>query len=1629
MATMDNGNPREGLMAEKGAPVRRSTDVGRGAGHWLRGLSVGLLCTACVSLGLGARTASAEPPARAFDSQIEGGEGGFVNVQGIGFDGAGHLWIVDDQVGEGPARLQRGIYKYSPYPSGELLSAPTVPAVFSLSREMHLSVDQATDEVLVSQSNGRRIFFFKEDAFTREWNKIDDIYGNQYGIDVAVDNSQTASRGRVYLSLTSPENFIEVLESAQRPVELPASASYIEGNRITGTPQGPFGEVGRIAVGDEGNLFVDDIGEGVVDEFDSSGTFLRTFPNLGALAVDPLTGDVIIGYEEYDPSGNLLGILPPAQIGQSRENSDYAFNSAGYLYVPSRRPGYEHLPDPIEIIGPAPKSPQVTYQPVSSPTLTSGTLNASVDLNGGGEVTECQFEYGEAVGNYSIGSLPCEASSVLPYGDTTAVSARISALTTGTTYHYRVAVRNARVKSYGTDQTYIPEAVLALSTDLPSAVSESGATLNGSFVGNGEDTHYYFEWGRTVAYGNTTAAAPGEDAGAPIGPVRTSLSTAISGLSPYTTYHYRVVASNQGGALVAHGTDQMFTTPPGIPSIADESASQVHSDRADLHGLVDPNGAETSYQFEYVDDANYQQSGYANAQMAPGPSIEIGRGKKFMEAEKIIHGLTPGTLYHYRVVGTNDAGVGTPSSDRTFKTYPFTEEINDPCPNAHVRQQTGSALAMDCRAYELVSATDSGGYDVESSIVAGQTPFGGYPEAESPPRVLYGIHDGALSVGSPTNHGIDPYVATRGQNGWTTEYVGIPAAGSPSSSAFASTLLEADSSLDVFAFGGKEICSPCFADGSAGEPVHLPGGQLVQGMSGSEPQPTAEPAAFIGKHLSADGSHLVFGATAPFEPDGNEGELSIYDRNLNTKVTHVVSKTPAGATMTGSELGELDISTDGSRIVIGELISESAGQKYWHLYMNIGDSNHTIDLTPGTTAGVAYDGMTADGSRVFFSTTDQLTGDDEDTSTDLYAAQVTGSTATLSRVSTGTAGAGNSNACDPAADTKHVHWNVAGSEETCGVLVIGGGGGVASEGGSIFFLSPEKLDGPSNGTFNAPNLYVGEPGSQPRFVATLESTVNAPLPVGEHAFRRDFGSFAKPAGVAIDHSTGDVYVLDIGNEFGESPALVQKFDSGGHAITTFGQGGKIEVAGSYGAENIPTEMAIDQTTGNIYVPNLLGGIVEEFDSSGKRIEQISIGGLPTGVGVDPTDGKVYVTNYFGGVKVYSSAGVPLTSFPTLPQPMGVAVNSSGTVFVVNGGGPAEAKGVTEMYSSTGTDLGPLDEGHSVGVAVDPSDDHVYVDEEDRVLEFDGSGHRVNVPIGEGRLSGSIGLAVDSGVVDVSDRGSGDVETYDPAALPPDPAIDNPLVIDGVSFPGKRMTGDFQVTPSGAFAVFTSSLPLTGYDNADHREIFRYSAQDQGIECSSCNPTGARAIGDSALAGNGLSLTDDGRVFFDSDEGLVDRDVNDKPDAYEWESGQEPQLISTGTGAFASNLLSVSANGEDAYFFTRDKLTQQDKNGNTVRIYDAREMGGIPYAPQPEQCKASDECHGPGSVAPPPPAIRSIAGSPESRSTGAFCKRGFVKKHGSCVRRRSGHGHHAHHRKHRRSATATNSPAPSGGGQQ
>ena len=360
-----------------------------------------------------------------------------------------------------------------------------------------------------------------------------------------------------------------------------------------------------------------------------------------------------------------------------------------------------------------------------------------------------------------------------------------------------------------------------------------------------------------------------------------------------------------------------------------------------------------------------------------------------------------------------------------------------------------------------------------------------------------------------------------------------------------------------------------------------------------------------------------------------------------------------------------------------------------------------------------------------------------------------------------------------------------------------------------------------------------------------------------------------------------------------------------------------------------------------------------------------------------------------------------------------------------------SKARLESYGPSGQSQGQLDPNLSQSVAVDPSNEDVFVDEGARISRYSSSGKLLGT-LGSADLTGSVGLALaPEGNLYATNSAGKHVAVFAPTPAP-SPSIDNPLLLDSVSEPEARHTADFQLTPSGADAAFPSTLALAGRgeQTAGHTEVYRYDAPTEELLCVSCNPYGAPSVSEASLASDGTSLTDDARVFFNTADPLVLADTDEKQDVYEW----EPQgagnceestpsfskaesacldLITAGTSTFDSGLLSADASGKDVYFFTRDSLAPQDKNGPTVKIYDAREGGGFPYTPPNVECKASDECHGAGSAQPPQIEDRTATPSPQQyEAEPEGCKKGYVKKHGTCVKKPKPHKHHAkkHHKR-------------------
>lgn len=192
-------------------------------------------------------------------------------------------------------------------------------------------------------------------------------------------------------------------------------------------------------------------------------------------------------------------------------------------------------------------------------------------------------------------------------------------------------------------------------TGATSAVHSTNAALHGTVNPNGRSTTYYFQWGLTNAYGAVSAS---HSAGA--GTKAVAVHVTATQLIPGTRYHYRLVATNGSGQSV--GTDHAFKTaghPP--PGVATGPASGVSSTTATLTGVVNPNGATTTYEFQF---------GLTTAYGMQTTAATLTAGSVPVPVAQTVTGLTPGTVFHYRLVALHGATVSSAGIDGVLMTFP-----------------------------------------------------------------------------------------------------------------------------------------------------------------------------------------------------------------------------------------------------------------------------------------------------------------------------------------------------------------------------------------------------------------------------------------------------------------------------------------------------------------------------------------------------------------------------------------------------------------------------------------------------------------------------------------------------------------------------------------------------------------------------------------------------------------------------------------------------------------------------------------------------------------------------------------------------------------------------------------------
>ena len=280
--------------------------------------------------------------------------------------------------------------------------------------------------------------------------------------------------------------------------------------------------------------------------------------------------------------------------------------------------------------------PSINSFSVSGITDTTAILSAAVTPNGAATTVSSQYgmttSYGSTTTSQSIGS----GNSPIN------VTANLTGLAPGTTYHYRVSASNTNGTTLGNNGTFTTSLPLPqVTTSVATEVRTGSAVLNGKVNPNNLATTVLFEWGdRADQLPNRTIA---QDVGS--GSTNLDRSNSITGLNPDTTYFFRMVGVS--GATEVPGATLSFHTEPVKPTVTTLQTTNIGIAEAVLPGVFNPNGSDTIFSFEYGTNSAYGATTLWQS---------AGNGTAALSLNSTATNLSPGQTYFYRAVASNSFG-------------------------------------------------------------------------------------------------------------------------------------------------------------------------------------------------------------------------------------------------------------------------------------------------------------------------------------------------------------------------------------------------------------------------------------------------------------------------------------------------------------------------------------------------------------------------------------------------------------------------------------------------------------------------------------------------------------------------------------------------------------------------------------------------------------------------------------------------------------------------------------------------------------------------------------------------------------------------------------------------------------
>lgn len=892
---------------------------------------------------------------------------------------------------------------------------------------------------------------------------VDPATGDVYAID---DGAATVQR---FTSTGSPDDFS-------------ASQSYISGNSLTGTLGGGFqfdtgGSATEIAIappgapgGTAGDIYVTESAangfQGVIDVFDSSGTYLgqltqangAPFGESCGVATDP-AGNVYVGefggnVDRFVPTSN-----PPtdadyqAQITGLGGICNVAADSTGAIYA-STWP-----------FGPLTKYDAAQFGSASPPGTQTDASSSAVSVDP--VANDVYVDHGDQVAQYdSAGTLLGTSGSGHLSGNSLGVG--ISG-TNGDLYASDASAGTVQHFGPGVDVT-----APVVTIDPPSSITSTHATFTGTVNPEGtdplNDAAWHFEY--STDGGATWTSTAGGDAGTGTSPV--PVSDQVDTFIPDDAVQVRLVATN--AATSATSSVQSFTTTAVAPDARTQPAQEREDRHAVLEATLAPHHADTTYRFEYGTTTAYGHT-------APTPDADAGTANVTIGVVQPLYNLQPGTTYHYRIVATNQAGTAI-GQDRTFTT------TVPPPPSIPRRGIPGTGFLPDERGWEQVSPTSKNGADIMAEAArtrAAATEAPGLPMAAT--FTSLGAFADIQGTGVASEY-MGIRTAQPGTQGWVTHAI-TPRQRSNSFAGAVSALdplwegdLSSDLTRGVFRALSPLTDVPDVANAEnlyRRADLRIAGTGSYQLLTGcpacSSPLPFLSPFYLQKPWLagaSSDFRHVIFESIYPLAPgataDPNSGIPNLYE-SVDGAV-RLAGILPGGAVAPRSVAGQgasnvaytpHTISADGSRIIFTDT-STGDGRSTGTLYMRVTGTttvqlNASDKTVPDAPQPATFWDASADGSRVFFTTSEALTDDDVNGAVDLYMYDVNAPAGHhLTRISVST---------EPTDTLNGVDGVIGASDDGRYVYFIAFGQLVAGQ--------PEQLSGPGiyewhDGTIS----YIGE---------------------------------------------------------------------------------------------------------------------------------------------------------------------------------------------------------------------------------------------------------------------------------------------------------------------------------------------------------------------------------------------------------------------------------------------------------------------------------------------------------------------------------------------------------------------------